>query len=89
VLSGSGSDQVTPAEGNAVPGNPYGWHPSSPLKVMRARLPNAQVTFDDGIDIPRAAKVAAAAEVAILFVHQHTSEGHDVRNLSYPTPRTR
>ena len=84
VLSGSGSDQVTPAEGNAVPGNPYGWHPSSPLKVMRARLPNAQVTFDDGIDIPRAAKVAAAAEVAILFVHQHTGEGYDVRNLSLP-----
>jgi beta-glucosidase len=84
VLSGSGSDQVTPAEGNAVPGNPYGWHPSSPLKVMRARLPNAQVTFDDGIDIPRAAKVAAAAEVAILFVHQHTGEGYDVRNLLLP-----
>ena len=84
VLSGSGSDQVDPAEGNAVPGNPYGWHPSSPLRVMRGRLPNAQVTFDDGIDIPRAAKAAAAAEVAILFVHQHASEGHDVRNLSLP-----
>jgi beta-glucosidase len=84
VLSGSGSDQVNPAEGNAVPGNPYGWHPSSPLKVMRARLPSAQVTFDDGIDIPRAAKVAAGVEVAILFVHQHTSEGHDVRSLSLP-----
>ena len=84
VLSGSGSDQVTPAEGNAVPGNPYGWHPSSPLKVMRARLPNAQVTFDDGIDIPRAVKVAASAEVAILFVHQHTGEGYDVRNLFLP-----
>ncbi len=84
VLSGSGSDQVTPAEGNAVPGNPYGWHPSSPLKVMRARLPNVQVTFDDGSDIPRAAQVAAAAEVAILFVHQHTGEGSDVRNLSLP-----
>jgi len=84
VLSGSGSDQVNPAEGNAVPGNPYGWHPSSPLKVMRARLPNAQVTFDDGIDVPRAAKVAAEVEVAILFVHQHASEGHDVRDLSLP-----
>ncbi len=23
-------------------------------------------------------------DVAILFVHQHTSEGHDVRNLSLP-----
>ena len=84
VLSGSGSDQVTPAEGNAVPGNSYGWHPSSPLKVLRARLPNAQVTFDDGTDIPRAAKVAAGAEAAVLFVHQHAGEGWDVRNLSLP-----
>jgi beta-glucosidase len=84
VLSGSGSDQVTPAKGNAVPGNPYGWHPSSPLNVMRARLPNAQVTFDDGIDIPRAVKAAAAAEVAVLFLHQHTGEGYDARNLLLP-----
>ncbi len=84
VLSGSGSDQVTPAEGNAVPGNPYGWHPSSPLKVFNARLPNALVTFDDGTDIPRAVKVAAAADVAILFVHQHTGEGYDARNLLLP-----
>jgi len=84
VLSGQGSDQVTPAEGNAVPGNPYGWHPSSPLKVMRARLPNAQVTFDDGGNLPRAAQVAAAAEVAMVFVHQHATEGSDVRNLSLP-----
>jgi beta-glucosidase len=84
VASGSGSDQVTPAEGNAVPGNPYGWHPSSPLKVFNARLPNALVTFDDGIDIPRAAQVAAASDVAILFVHQHAGEGYDVRNLALP-----
>lgn len=84
VLSGSGSDQVTPAEGNAVPNNPYGWHPSPPLKAMRERLPTAQVTFDNGQDVPRAAKVAAAADVAILFVHQHTGEGFDVRDLSLP-----
>jgi len=84
VLSGTGSDQVTPAEGNAVPGNQYGWHPSSPFKVIRARLPNAKVTFDDGIDIPRAVKVAASVEVAILFMHQHTGEGHDARNLLLP-----
>jgi beta-glucosidase len=84
VLSGSGSDQVTPAEGNAVPRNPYGWHPSAPLKVMRERLPNAQVTFEDGIDIPRAVQAAKAAEVAVLFMHQHTGEGYDVTNLLLP-----
>jgi beta-glucosidase len=84
VLSGSGSDQVTPAEGNAVPGSPYRWHPSSPLKAMRARLPNAQVTFDDGTDIARAAKAAASAEVAIVFAYQHTGEGSDVQSLALP-----
>ncbi len=84
VLSGSGSDQVTPAGGTAVPGNAYGWHPSSPLRVMRARLPNAPVMFDDGIDIPRAAKLAASVDVAVLFVHQHTGENYDVRNLLLP-----
>jgi beta-glucosidase len=84
VLSGGGSDQVTPAEGNAVPGSPYRWHPSSPLKVLRARLPNARVTFDDGTDVARAAKAAAAAEVAIVFAWQHTSEGSDVQTLALP-----
>ena len=28
--------------------------------------------------------MAAAAEVAIVFVHQHTWEGHDVRNFPCP-----
>lgn len=84
MASGSGSDQVTPAEGNAVPGNPYGWQPTSPLKVMRARLPHARVVFDDGIDIPRAVKVAASVDVAVLVVHQHAGEGHDERNLLLP-----
>jgi beta-glucosidase len=51
---------------------------------LRARLPKAQVTFDDGSDVPRAARVAAAADVAIIFVHQHASEGSDVRTLTLP-----
>ena len=39
VLSGSGSDQVNPAGGNAVPGQPrYRWHPSSPLKAITRQL---------------------------------------------------
>jgi beta-glucosidase len=84
VLSGSGSDQVTPAGGNAVPGDRYSWHPSSPLEALRARLPHAQVTFDDGTDIARAAKAAAAAGVAIVFATEHTGEGSDVRSISLP-----
>jgi beta-glucosidase len=85
VLSGAGSDQVDAAGGNAVPGDPgMVWHPSSPLRALQARAPNAQVTFDPGTDPAAAAKLAGASEVAIVFVWQHTSEGRDVPNLSLP-----
>ena len=85
VPSGGGSDQVAAAGGNAVPGSrDVVWHPSSPLKAIRAKAPNAQVAYDSGSDVSAAAKLAAASEVAIVFVHQYTSEGHDVANLSLP-----
>jgi beta-glucosidase len=85
VLSGAGSDQVDAAGGNAVPGSRWVvWHPSSPLRALRARAPNAQVTYDPGTDPAAAAKLAGASEVAIVFAWQHTSEGRDVPNLSLP-----
>ncbi|MGA2075381.1 MAG: glycoside hydrolase family 3 C-terminal domain-containing protein [Terriglobia bacterium] len=85
VLSGAGSDQVDAAGGNAVPGNRrFVWHPSSPLRALRAQAPNAQVTYDSGTDPAAAAKLAGASDVAIVFVWQHTSEGRDVANLSLP-----
>ena len=85
VPSGGGSDQVDAAGGNAVPGSRDGvWHPSSPLKAIRVKAPNAQVVYDPGSDAAAAAKLSAASEVAIVFVHQHTSEGSDVENLSLP-----
>lgn len=85
VLSGAGSDQVDAAGGNAVPGSRrFVWHPSSPLRAIQARAPNAQVVYDPGTDPAAAAKVAGAAEIAIVFVWQHTSEGRDVPNLSLP-----
>ena len=85
VLSGSGSDQVNPAGGNTVPYNRWiVWHPSSPLRALRARVPNAQVSFDPGTDAAAAAKLAGASDTAIVFVWQHTSEGHDVSTLSLP-----
>jgi beta-glucosidase len=98
VLSGGGSDQVDAAGGNAVPPpstekagegggeeTPTGvWHPSSPLKAIRAKAPKAKVDYDPGTDLAAAAKLAGAADVAIVFVHQHTTEGHDVPNLSLP-----
>jgi beta-glucosidase len=98
VLSGGGSDQIDAAGGNAVPppstgkagasggsGAPPGvWHPSSPLKAIRAKAPDAKVVYDPGTDFGAAAKLAAASDVAIVFVSQHTTEGRDVPNLSLP-----
>ena len=84
VLSGAGSDQVDAAGGNVVPGGRAVWHPSSPLKAIRAKAPQARVEFDPGTDLDAAAKLAAASEVAIVFVNQFNSEGRDVPSLSLP-----
>ena len=57
VLSGGGSAQVDPPGGNAVPAahpahRPWPlrcrlvWHPSSPLKAIRAKAPHAKVEYD-------------------------------------------
>ena len=95
VLSGGGSAQVEPMGGNAVlpkeiPPGPAGflavwvWDPSSPLRAIRAKVPNAKVNYDDGTDSAAAASLARGSDVAIVFVHQHTHEGADLPNLSLP-----
>jgi beta-glucosidase len=84
VLSGAGSDQVDAAGGNPVPGSRAVWHPSSPLKAIRAKAPRAKVEYDPGADFAAAARLAAASELAIVFVSQHASEGRDLPNLSLP-----
>ena len=98
VPSGGGSDQVDAAGGNAVPPPDAGitgvgsesrpptgiWHASSPLEAIRAKAPKAKVEYDPGTDLGAAAKLAGASDVAIVFVHQRTSEGDDVPNLSLP-----
>ncbi|MBW8844968.1 MAG: glycoside hydrolase family 3 C-terminal domain-containing protein [Burkholderiales bacterium] len=83
VLAGGGSASVTPIGGNAVPGlGPGGWltqvwQPSSPMKALQQRMPSTQFSFDAGTDAGSAAKAAAAADVAIVFVHQWTAESLD------------
>ena len=85
VLSGGGSDQVDAAGGNAVTDNStWVWHRSSPLKAIRAHAPKARVEFNPGTDFAAAAKLAAASDIVILFVSQHTSESADLANLSLP-----
>lgn len=88
VLSGGGSAVVTPIGGNAVPGlGPGGWltqvwQPSSPMKALQKLLPATQFAFDAGTDADAAGKAAAAADVAIVFVHQWTAESLDAPSLS-------
>jgi beta-glucosidase len=95
VLSGGGSAQVDAAGGNAVPdpkskNDPLAvfsqviFHPSSPLNAIRELAPALQVSFDSGIDLEAAAATAKQADVAIVFVLQHTHEGGDLETLALP-----
>jgi beta-glucosidase len=98
VLSGGGSAQVDPPGGNAVPSQPRVlgtaaeqgfqrpviWHPSSPLKAIRAKAPRAKVEYNDGTDVGAAAALAKASSVAIVFVNQPLTEGNDALSLTLP-----
>ncbi|CAN5417942.1 beta-glucosidase [soil metagenome] len=84
VLSGGGSSQVFPIGGMAVKGlgpkgfpGPIVYHPSSPLKALRASNPGAQFTYDDGTDPAAAAKLAAGSDLVIVFAHQWAAESQD------------
>jgi beta-glucosidase len=96
VPSGGGSAQVDPPGGNAVPpplapgASPMAffeqvvWHPSSPLKAIRAKAANAKVEYNAGLDHGAAAALAKASDIAIVFVNQPASEGRDAPSLSLP-----
>lgn len=94
VLSGGGSSQVrsvggAPIEipltsGAAMSFARYTYHASSPLKALQAALPGATVTFVDGKDVAAAAAAARAADIAIVFATQWTTEAQDVPDLSLP-----
>ena len=59
------------------------WDPSSPLKAIAAKAPNARVRYDSGADAAAAAALAKSSDVAIMFVNQPASEGRDV-SLTLP-----
>ena len=91
VLSGGGSSQVTPIGGPAFTDgypNPPGWaivvwDPSSPLNAIKAKAHGATVQYDDGTNSTSAATLAAASDVAIVFVSQWASEGMDLPSLNF------
>jgi len=91
VLSGGGSSQVYPVGGMAVKGlgpkffpGPMVYYPSSPMKSIQARYPNAKVVFDSGENAQSAAKLAAESDLVLVFANQWTAESVDVPNLSLP-----
>jgi beta-glucosidase len=95
VLSGAGSSQVTTGKGHAAvlrvggEGGMTAWanevyHPSSPLKAIRARAPEAELRFSTGRYPSEAAALAAEADVALVFATQWMGEGFDAPDLSLP-----
>ena len=92
MISGGGSAQVDPPGGNAIlpPGQGAThwqeeiWFPTSPLKAIQARAPQATVKYDSGADPAAAAALAKGADVAIVFAYQWESEGMDLPSLSLP-----
>jgi beta-glucosidase len=95
VLSGGGSSQVQGEDGPAVAVPLTGegvfvsfmsqtYHRSSPLKAIRTRAPQTEVTYRDGRYISDAVIAAKNADVAIVFATQWMGEGFDAADLSLP-----
>jgi beta-glucosidase len=92
VLSGGGSAQVDSPGGNAIAPGPgssaWGkaiYFPSSPMRYIGEQAAaDTQITYDAGSDLAAAAKAAASAQVAIVFVTQWMTEGQDSATLSLP-----
>ena len=76
VLAGAGSSDVTPV-GGAVMIDNHTFLPSPPLEALKREMPKAKISFDAGTDPSTAAALAAQADVAIVFLNQHLSEGSD------------
>ncbi len=84
MMSGGGSAQVD------APGRPSAgwqaqvWFPPSPIKVLQAKYPVANVQFDSGANPATAAALAKNSDIAIVFAYQWESEGMDLPNLTLP-----
>ena len=97
TLSGGGSSQVFPPHtdprtviATGAGGEMEDWksmvfQSTPPLAAIRARAPNATVTFDDGRYPSAAAARAKQADVVIVFATQWTTESADVPELTLPS----
>lgn len=96
VLSGAGSSQVHGDGGAAATVSLGGTGPFSaliseqyhrstpPLTAIKAKAPDAEVTFRTGNYITDAVESAKKADVAIVFANQWQTEGLDQADLSLP-----
>src|SRR5580692_4492281 len=92
MLSGGGSAQVDPPGGNAIMPAGKGethwqdhiWFPTSPLKALRAKLPNTKIEYDSGTDLKSAVSLARSSDLAIVFAYQWIAEDMDLPGLSLP-----
>ena len=99
VPAGMGSSQVTnpyrtgPFAPTSVPLGGEGmmamWNnvvfdPDPPLAALRAKLPNAAISFDTGMSPEAAATAARGADVAIVFAYQPSGEGEDMSDMALP-----
>ncbi|MDP9338891.1 MAG: glycoside hydrolase family 3 C-terminal domain-containing protein [Acidobacteriota bacterium] len=84
MISGGGSAQVDPPGFPSFKWQAHVWFPTSPLKAIMARAPGATVKFESGENPEATAALAKNSDVAIVFVHQWTSEGMDLPDLSLP-----
>ena len=94
VLSGGGSSQVrsvggAPIEiplstGAASSFARITYHASSPLLALRKAAPGADIRFVDGRNLNATVEAARAADLAIVFATQWTTEAQDVPELRLP-----
>ena len=84
MISGGGSAQVDPPGFPSFKWKEHVWFPTSPMKAIAARAPGLSVKFASGADPAVTAALAKQSDVAIVFVHQWTSEDFDLPNLSLP-----
>jgi beta-glucosidase len=75
---------ATPPPGGAGGIGSSVYFPSSPLKAIRAKAPNAKVEYNEGTDPAAAASLAKSSDVAIVVAVQPMSEGRDSATLSLP-----
>jgi beta-glucosidase len=95
VLSGGGSSQVVadpdqmtiPRGGDGVFAafNKIHYHPSSPLKALRAALPKASIAFEIGDYPEEVARRAKDFDLVIVFATQWMGEGIDAPSLNLPS----